>query len=68
MTVKTTDGRRTLNNVEELSFKRGVSVKMVYDNDKNYAKDKFGTFKYLPAIRTTTQRGTKYIPDRSILS
>jgi hypothetical protein len=65
MTVKTTDGRRKLNNVEELYIKRGVSVKMVYDQDKNYAKDSLGNWKRLPAIRRADKR--KYIQDRSVL-
>jgi hypothetical protein len=66
MTVKTTGGRRKLNNVEELSIKRGVSVKMVYDQDKNYAKDSLGNWKRLPAIRTD-RNGIKYSADRSVL-
>ena len=65
MTIKTTEGRRKLNNVEELSIKRGVIVKMVYDQDKNYAKDSLGNWKRLPAIRRVDKR--KYVQDRSVL-
>ncbi len=63
MTIKTTDGRRKLNNVEELSIKRGVSVKMIYDNDKNIAKDKLGNYIRMPALR----QGKSYIADKSVL-
>ncbi len=63
MTIKTTDGRRKLNNVEELSIKRGVSVKMLYDNDKNIAKNKLGKYIRMPALR----QGKRYIADKSVL-
>ena len=50
MTVKTTTGRKILNNVEELEAKRGVKVRFVYNiEDHKYIEN--GRIKYYPYTR-----------------
>lgn len=55
MTIKTATGRYKLNNVEELTAKRGVTVRMVYDNAKHsYAVG--DRLKYKPYTRGRKDR------------